>query len=101
MSSDQQILMPCRVLADQSNQTVADGIVHQLEALMNGATSGDGAIGSGDEVEVVEPLMDQLGAADGDSDRLRVDAYPAEVPVLRTGGQGADGNPIGSELMLG
>ena len=61
----------------------ANGFIHDEKALVDGAAAGNGTVGSGSEVEIVEPIPEILGAAERDDQAVvgGVEADPAEMLV--------------------
>ncbi len=59
--SNQYFFAVCGISFDQTAQIVSDGIVDKLKSLMNRASSGNGSIGRGNKVEILQPIMEEFG----------------------------------------
>ena len=68
---------------NQPADVVTHRFVDDLKAGMNCAAAGDRAVGFRSEIEIVEPVLEIFGAAEGDDQPavFGVDAEPAKVQV--------------------
>ena len=65
VTGDQQFLAAEGFGLNQLAQVFAHCFVHDLKTLMNGAASGNGAVRSRSEIEIIKPVLEVFGAAEG------------------------------------